>query len=169
MSLEASTVCQECARVIPPCDMPLMYGGRPYCTPTCRGESFARTQLLESARTHAKDADVLVTSPTGGMKFDGAKVRSDLLPRAVLRGIAEVMTFGAGKYAPYNWQNVELHRYLSSAERHLDAVLLDGEELDKDSGLLHAWHYLTNACFIAWLLVNRPEQVRAYRAAQNGE
>jgi len=113
--------------------------------------------------------EVVVTSPEGGQKFDGDKVRYDLLPRSLLRGVAFVMTHGAKKYAPYNWQKVELHRYLSASDRHLNAVLVDGETTDKDSGYPHAWHYLTNAVFIAWLLVNRPDQVAEYRAEQNGE
>lgn len=102
-----------------------------------------------------------------GVKHDADKVRFDLLPRAVLRGIAAVMTFGARKYSAYNWQLVELERYLSAADRHLNAAL-SGEALDPESGEHHAWHYACNAMFIAWLLAYRPEQAREYYRVQTG-
>lgn len=106
----------------------------------------------------------------GGKKDDAGKTRFDLLPRAVLRGVAQVLTFGAVKYAVDSWQHVPdgFRRYLSGLDRHFDAMM-QGEEFDADSKLHHAYHYACNALFIAWFMVHRPEQVRAYAAAQRGE
>lgn len=111
--------------------------------------------------------DQLVTSPEGGKKYDGNKTRYDLLPREVLAGVARVMTYGADKYDAYNWQNVELPRYLSALDRHFDA-LMRGETHDEDTGEHHGLHFACNALFIAWLVMRKPEQLTAYRAAQAG-
>jgi hypothetical protein len=108
-------------------------------------------------------------APTrGGMKFDEGKIRHELLPLKVLRGVAEVLTFGAKKYDDDSWQSVPdaLRRYRAAEQRHFDHVVLDGETTDKDSGLMHAWHYACNALFVAWLLAYKPEQVADYRSKQ---
>ena len=112
---------------------------------------------------------MLIINADGGKKEDGNKTRYDLLPLAVLRGMAQVMTFGAAKYGQDNWQKVELHRYIAALHRHLDAVLLEGEGLDKDTKLPHAYHFATNAIFIAWKMVFRPAEVTFYRRRQLGE
>lgn len=105
---------------------------------------------------------------TEGKKYDAGKTAYALLPRVCLRGVALVMTFGAAKYADDSWQNVPdgLRRYRSAAERHFDAVVLDGEVLDHESGIEHAWHYLTNHMFVAWLMILRPDQVGDYAQRQ---
>jgi hypothetical protein len=103
-----------------------------------------------------------------GKKYDEGKTRFDLLPRAVLEGVARVMTFGAKRYGDYNWQHVELPRYLSAMERHLMKAL-SGEHIDADSGEHHAYHFCCNAVFITWLLLHKPSQVQAYVDAQDGK
>ncbi len=100
-------------------------------------------------------------------KRDAGKTRYDLLPARALEGLARVLTFGATKYAPYSWQQVEFARYIAAAQRHFAAVALDGEELDSESGIEHAWHYLACHLFIAWKMAFRPEEVRSYMAQQD--
>lgn len=109
-------------------------------------------------------------SDAGGMKFDAGKARYDLVPLGPLRGVAEVLTYGAEKYAAHSWQTVPdaLPRYIAAMHRHLNAVLVDAEVLDAESGLRHAWHFLTNAFFVAWLLVYRSEQVTRFNQAHSG-
>lgn len=106
----------------------------------------------------------------GGKKDDAGKVRWDLLPRGVLLGVAQVLTFGAAKYDVDSWQKVPdgFRRYLAGQERHLQSVL-DGEQFDQESKCHHAYHYVCNAMFIAWIMVFRPDEVRAYAVAQRGE
>ena len=40
----------------------------------------------------------------GGMKYDSGKPRYDLLPPELLEEAAKVLTFGAQKYEPRNWE-----------------------------------------------------------------
>lgn len=103
-----------------------------------------------------------------GKKDDAGKVRFDLIPLEALRGVATVLTHGAQKYAPYGWTSVPnaFARYRAAAERHMQSVLLDNEELDADSGLPHAWLYLTNCIFVACLLSVRHASVLLYVGEQ---
>lgn len=82
------------------------------------------------------------------VKFDGDKLRPDLIPVSATEALAEVLTFGARKYKPNNWRNcTDLGRYRGALGRHL----LDydkGETHDKDSGMPHLWHALTNIAFL---------------------
>ncbi len=91
--------------------------------------------------------------PTGGhgpgLKHDGGKVRTDLLPVRALLSVAEVMTFGASKYGANNWQNVRPRsRYFGAALRHLFARAL-GERHDPETGLPHLAHA---SCCVLFML-----------------
>lgn len=80
-----------------------------------------------------------------------------LLPYDVLRGVAGVLTFGFKKYGKEGgWKEVPggLNRYRSAQERHFTSWSIDGEELDSESGLRHAFHYACNALFIAWFMIH---------------
>lgn len=105
-----------------------------------------------------------------GAKYDGGKTNYSLLNREVLRGVAQVLTFGAAKYAADSWQDVPdaLRRYRAAQERHFDSRVLDGELHDSESGILHAWHYACNALFVAYFLAFRADMVEEYRSAQCG-
>lgn len=84
------------------------------------------------------------------IKFDGDKLRYDLIPTSATKALAEVLTFGARKYKPNNWRNVpqeELNRYVAAAMRHFEAHR-SGEYFDADSGLPHLAHCLTNIAFL---------------------
>jgi hypothetical protein len=110
--------------------------------------------------------DVSVGIGPGGKKDDAGKVRFALLPWAVLRGVAQVLTHGAVKYEVHSWQKVPnpIERYRSGHERHWDAGVHEGQALDADSGLPHAWHMVCNSMFLAWFMVFRPEVVKEYAA-----
>ena len=91
-----------------------------------------------------------------GKKYDGAKIRMDLLPFEALEAVAEVLTFGAEKYADNNWQTIENgeRRHLAALLRHL-AARERGEMTDRESKLLHAAHVATNALFILWFEIQK--------------
>jgi hypothetical protein len=76
-----------------------------------------------------------------GVKFDGGKPRFGLIPPVALLEVAEVMTFGAQKYAPDNWRKVEggHSRYVEAALRHVNAHLR-GDRQDDESSLSHLSH-----------------------------
>lgn len=83
-----------------------------------------------------------------GTKHDGDKPRMDLLDTAALQGLADVLTFGAKKYAPHNWRNgINYSRLIAASLRHLTAVN-KGEDIDPESGLLHVDHL---ACCVMFL------------------
>lgn len=82
------------------------------------------------------------------IKFDGDKLRYDLIPTSTTRAFAEVLTFGARKYKPDNWRNCEdLKRYEAAFLRHIQAYR-EGEYHDKESGMPHLWHAITNIAFL---------------------
>ena len=89
--------------------------------------------------------------PTGGLKFDAGKLRYSLIPPEATRALAEVLTFGARKYAPNSWQTVPNapERYLDALMRHLEAHR-SGELYDPESNLPHVYHLLCNAAFLAY-------------------
>lgn len=87
-------------------------------------------------------------SEPSGTKYDGDKPRMDLLDTAALQGLADVLTFGAEKYAPHNWRNgINYSRLIAASLRHLTAVN-SGEDIDPESGLLHIDHL---ACCVMFL------------------
>ena len=90
-----------------------------------------------------------------GIKHDQDKPRYDLLPPLAIDEMAQVLTFGAAKYAPNAWMNVENAevRYRAALLRHAFAIQR-GEVLDPESGLHHAAHVMCCAAFIVELSAN---------------
>lgn len=85
------------------------------------------------------------------VKADQAKARMDLLPPKVLEGVAQVLAFGAKKYAAWNWVKAPAYgRYFAAVQRHL-AAWQAGEDLDPETGLPHLHHALCSLMFLAEL------------------
>jgi hypothetical protein len=86
-----------------------------------------------------------------GMKFDGDKLRWDLLPIAQIEEVVKILTFGAKKYAPNNWQLVDdgIERYYAAVLRHIVAYR-KGEIIDSDSNMPHLAHAMCNLMFLLW-------------------
>jgi len=82
-------------------------------------------------------------------KHDAGKLQYSLIPTCATKALAEVLTFGAKKYAPNSWQGVENgeRRYLDALYRHLEAYR-SGEQSDPDSGLSHLSHAICNVAFL---------------------
>jgi hypothetical protein len=80
-------------------------------------------------------------APPSGRKDDQGKPQYRLLPTRGLAAIVDVLTFGAVKYAPDNWQRVDnaSARYEDAMLRHLFAWKA-GETNDPESGLPHLAH-----------------------------
>jgi len=84
------------------------------------------------------------------MKFDTGKLRYSLIPPEATRALAEVLTYGAKKYKPNNWKEVDdTSRYTDALYRHLEAWRA-GEANDPESGLSHLAHALTNVSFLLY-------------------
>lgn len=88
-------------------------------------------------------------SPEVGMKFDDNKLLYSLIPPESLKALAEVLTFGAQKYAPGNWAKVNNgeDRYLNALFRHIEAYRA-GEDFDSESNLSHLAHCMCNIVFL---------------------
>lgn len=87
---------------------------------------------------------------TTGVKYDSSKIRLSLYPAEAMYKIAEVLEFGAKKYAVDNWKYVQpIERYFDAALRHLMAIKT-GELNDPESGLSHLAHAGTCIAFMLY-------------------
>lgn len=85
----------------------------------------------------------------GGSKFDGDKLRMDLIPAEAIYAIARVLTYGAKKYGDRNWEEgLSWSRPYAALLRHAIAWF-HGEETDPESGLSHLDHVAANAAFLS--------------------
>ncbi len=87
-------------------------------------------------------------------KNDGDKPQISLVPVKAIEGMAEVFAYGAEKYGQDNWRLAEakdLKRYVDALYRHINAMR-NGELNDKESGLPHICHAMTNAAIVHSLL-----------------
>lgn len=104
-------------------------------------------ELSEYLRRYGR-VDQVQVSPTGGLKDNLDKPAVELLPSKALLAVAEVIGFGARKYAPHNWRRgVSWTQTLGSAQRHLLAWN-DGEDLDPETGYTHLAHAATQIMFL---------------------
>lgn len=96
-------------------------------------------------------------APKTGLKFDKEKPRMDLLDMSALEGLAQVLTFGASKYAANNWRlGISNSRLIASMLRHLSAIQR-GEDVDPESGLPHIDHIGCNWMFLSYNTKHRPD------------
>jgi len=70
-----------------------------------------------------------------------AKPQLQLIPPALNVETAMALACGAEKYGPWNWREnrVEIMTYLGAMRRHIDR-LIDGEDIDPESGAHHLGH-----------------------------
>lgn len=92
--------------------------------------------------------DEIKCEQTSFMKYDSGKLRYSLVPPKSIAAIADILTYGAVKYAPDNWRLcTDPDRYVDALYRHLEAWR-SGEATDVESGKSHLAHALTNLVFI---------------------
>lgn len=85
----------------------------------------------------------------GGLRFNEGKLRYDLLHPVAQDGIVRVLTKGAEKYAPRNWERgMKWSTVLASMKRHI-AAIERGEDFDPETGELHIDHVQCNAHFLS--------------------
>ena len=90
-----------------------------------------------------------MTKLSEATKFDGEKIRMELLPPELMESVAKVLTFGAKKYEARNWEKgMEWSRVYGALQRHLNAWW-SGEENDPETGYSHLHHA---GCCIAFLI-----------------
>lgn len=84
------------------------------------------------------------------IKADSGKTRVSLVEPDFIKGVADILTFGATKYEANNWKKLptsELYRYKDALMRHL-LQYLSGEYLDVESGKPHLDHVACNIMFL---------------------
>lgn len=96
----------------------------------------------------------------GGIRHNTSKLPVHLVPPSTVRAIAKVLKAGMDKPNPYPERNWELGMswttVYASLLRHL-MDWMDGEDYDKETGLLQVEHILTNASFLVEYAKTCPE------------
>lgn len=83
-----------------------------------------------------------------GTKHDAGKPPMHLIDSDALAELARVLGFGAKKYSAHNWRaGLSFSRVLGAIMRHA-AAINRGEDIDPETGLLHAGHLLCEAMFL---------------------
>jgi len=100
-------------------------------------------------------------------KFDGGKSPLSLIPRSALMAEADVLAFGAKKYARHNWRaGMDYSRLIDAALRHLLAFN-DGEDVDPETGLSHLAHARCCLAFLIEYQTTHPERDDRYKGNTN--
>jgi hypothetical protein len=93
-----------------------------------------------------------------GRKDDTDKAPHHLIAPEMPDALAQVLAFGAQKYAPRNWEKgMAWSRPFSALMRHMWAWWR-GEQADPETGMSHLWHA---SCCLMFLV--------AYEARKSGE
>lgn len=88
---------------------------------------------------------------------DPSKLLFQLIPPEAEEALARVLSYGAKKYAPRNWEKgLPWSETIGSLRRHLNAFM-KGETHDAESGLLHTDHLICNAAFLCTMVARRPD------------
>ena len=88
------------------------------------------------------------------VKNDTDKPMVSLVEPTFILGMAEVLTYGAKKYAINNWKeasNKDIRRIKDSLLRHVLAYT-SGVLLDEETHLSHSYHAACNLMFLNYLL-----------------
>ncbi len=100
---------------------------------------------------------------SGGVKHDQGKARISLIPVVAIQGEAEVFGFGANKYGAYNFRGgIVYSRLLDAILRHVLAIV-DGQDLDPESGKPHWAHARCCLAMLASMEQDHPELDDRYR------
>lgn len=93
---------------------------------------------------------------TEGVKHDTGKLPYHLIPPELLSAVADILDFGAKKYAPRNWEaGMDWSRVFGALQRHMWAWW-KGEKADPETGKSHLWHA---ACCIAFLVAYEERKI----------
>lgn len=95
-----------------------------------------------------EDKSKYTTGKGTGFRYNQGKLRYDLVEPRAFRDFVQVLTDGAEKYEPRNWENgLSWSSVLASLKRHIAAIEL-GEDYDQESGRLHIAHAACNVHFL---------------------
>jgi len=81
-------------------------------------------------------------------RLNQGKPMYDLIPPYSLKLIADVLSFGAKKYDPHNWEKgMSWSKCIASIKRHLAKYEL-GNDLDEETNIPHLAHVMVNCMFL---------------------
>lgn len=127
-------------------------------------EAFERARQNLQGKMNARAVANTVTITKGKQDFDGridgtgykqsmdnpAKFPLTLIPPILLKLIALVLMFGARKYARGQWmRGMSYSEVLDAIGRHWTAIV-NGEDIDPETGLPHLGHIGCGIAFLAW-------------------
>lgn len=85
----------------------------------------------------------------GGVRYNEGKTKHHLVPPFAQEEYSKVLTLGAIKYEDRNWERgLSWTETYASVIRHLNAFM-NGEDYDKETGLLHVSHAQAGCSFLA--------------------
>ena len=85
------------------------------------------------------------TSQASGLRYDQGKNQLDLIPSEWIEGLGLVLTMGANKYEPRNWEKgMKWGKVMGPLLRHA-MKFWRGEQNDDESDLHHMLHVAWNA------------------------
>ena len=104
-------------------------------------------------------------------KHDKGKYKPSLIYTSLLEELSKVREHGKKEYGSFtSWQTVEPMRWLDAAIRHIRAVM-DGEDFDKKSKLLHLAHAECSLMYAmeTFLKINRADRfhMKLFRVDEN--
>lgn len=109
---------------------------------------FVTEAMRKTAQQEWEDETITIQSEEG-RKDDHGKAPYHLLAPEMLEATAQVLKFGADKYAPRNWEKgMDWSRPYSALMRHMWAWW-KGEGKDPETGMSHLWHA---SCCIMFLI-----------------
>lgn len=82
--------------------------------------------------------------------LDGSKLRVELVPPQFIEGVADILTFGARKYAAHNWmRGISWMGIIAGVLRHV-YLFARGVNIDDESGKPHLFHAACGLLFLSW-------------------
>lgn len=94
-------------------------------------------------------------------RFNQGKPQWSLVDFKSLEPLVRVLEFGALKYERENWKKGHVKsELLDSAMRHM-AAMIDGEEIDPESGLPHSAHIMCNMMFYNYHYLKNERKMEA--------
>lgn len=104
---------------------------------------------------------------SAAVKHDRDKPEFHHIPNEALTEIARALTFGAKKYADYNWRaGFSWYRPFNACMRHLWAWW-GGEDKDPESGLSHLAHAGANILFLLQFIIDKRGIDNRYTGGKN--
>jgi len=88
-----------------------------------------------------------MSEETKSLRHNSGKPKWSMVHFKSIEELPRVLEFGSIKYDRGNWMlGLDLNEIKDSMQRHL-AELIDGNELDEESGLHHIGHIMCNCMF----------------------